>query len=523
MKVSTVEQMRLMDKTAITHFGIPEIILMENAGLAVYELIRSQFSISDLSFAVFCGAGNNGGDGLVIARKLFSNGGKVKVFQLGDPQKYAAAALENFRMLQKIHIPYQIINDETDLENELKDYHIFIDAIFGTGLVRQVSGLYARVIDRINASQKTVFSVDIPSGINGNNGAVMGIAVKADYTVTFGLPKIGNLQYPGYENCGKLFVSHISFPPELTHSAELTISVNQPMELPKRAADGHKGTFGQALFIAGARNYYGAPYYAALSFLKAGGGYSRLAAPESVIPFIAARGNEIVFLPQPQTPSGSIAASAENDLIEISEKMDIVIIGPGLSLQPETKLLVQNLVKRIQKPLLIDGDGLTAISETPGVLAERKQPTILTPHLGEMSRLTGRTSAEIREGTFSILRQTAKTLKSYLVLKGANSLIASPDGHIDINLSGNSGMGTAGSGDVLCGTIAAMYGLGLNIHESVKKGVFLHGLAGDLAAEEIGEDGMTAQDILNYLPQALKTERNGLNDKQKNLYKLDIL
>ena len=523
MKVSTVEQMRKMDKTAITQYGIPEIILMENAGQAVYDLIRTQTPIPGQSFAVFCGAGNNGGDGLVIARKLYSNGGKVKVFQLGDPQKYAAAALENFRMLQNIHIPYQIITDFSALQDELKDYHIFVDAIFGTGLVRQVDGLYAQIIDLINASGKTVFSVDIPSGINGNTGAVMGTAVKADHTVTFGLPKIGNLQHPGYAYCGKLFVSHISFPPELTNFAELTISLNRPLELPKRAADGHKGTFGQALFIAGAKNYYGAPYYAALSFLKAGGGYSRLAAPESIIPFIASRGSEIVFLPQPQTSAGSISANSENELLEISDKMDFVVIGPGLSLHPETKILVQNLVRKIQKPLLIDGDGLSAISETPGILAKRNQASILTPHLGEMSRLTGRSTAEIKEETFTILCQTAKILKAHIVLKGANTLIASPDGQIEINLSGNSGMGTAGSGDVLSGTIAAMFGLGLDIHEAVKKGVFLHGLAGDLAAEAIGEDGMTAQDILEYLPKAIKIDRNGLNKEQKSQYELAVL
>ena len=199
------------------------------------------------------------------------------------------------------------------------------------------------------------------------------------------------------------------------------------------------------------------------------------------------------------------------------------MIGPGLSLNTETCRLVQNLVKKIKKPLLLDGDGLTAVSEVPGILTKREGFTVLTPHSGEMARITGRSIADIKSNRINILRESAQNLNAFIVLKGANSLIASPDGHIDINLSGNSGMGTAGSGDVLTGTIAAMYGLGLDLHEAVCKGVFLHGLAGDLAAREIGEDGMTAQDILEYLPQALKSDRAGVDKELRQKYNLQVL
>ena len=228
----------------------------------------------------------------------------------------------------------------------------------------------------------SVFSVDIPSGINGDTGEVMGVAVKADYTVTFGLPKLGNMLYPGHDHCGKLYVSHISFPPALYDSRAIKVAINNPVELPERARDTHKGSYGKALFIAGSSSYLGAPYFSALSFLKAGGGLSYLATPKSISPFIASKGSEIVFVPQKETASGSIALENKDELLEFSQTVDMVVLGPGLSLASETQELVRKLAPKIDKPLLIDGDGITAIAEDLGKIRKREAPTILTPHSG---------------------------------------------------------------------------------------------------------------------------------------------
>jgi NAD(P)H-hydrate epimerase len=401
---------------------------------------------------------------------------------------------------------------------ELLDCDVVVDAIFGTGLVRRVSGIYRDVIQLINESQSAVFSVDIPSGINGDTGEVMDVAVEADYTVTFGLPKLGNMLYPGYEHCGKLYVSHISFPPALYNSHTIKVAINNPVELPERAKDTHKGTYGKTLFIAGSSSYLGAPYFSALSFLKAGGGLSYLATPKSISPFLASKGGEIVFVLQKETPSGSIALESKDELLEFSQTVDMVVLGPGLSLARGTQKLVQELTPKIDKPLLIDGDGITAIAEDVGKIKKREAPTILTPHLGEMSRITKMAISEINRNKIDVLQRTARKLNAIIILKGAHSLIGYPDGTVFINVSGNSGMATAGSGDVLTGTIAAMYGLGLALEDAVRMGVFIHGFSGDVAAVDKGEDGITAQDILDYLPETVKLYRDNFAEISENLY-----
>jgi NAD(P)H-hydrate epimerase len=249
-----------------------------------------------------------------------------------------------------------------------------------------------------------------------------------------------------------------------------------------------------------------------MSFLKSGGGYVRLAAPHSVVPVIAKRGREIVYLPQEETAAGSIAFKNKRELLEAAAKVDMVVIGPGLSLQEETVRLVKELTAAVKVPLLIDGDGLTAIAGNPEILRSRKAPIILTPHLGEMARLTGKPAAEISGNKIEVLRETAESLKATIILKGPHSLIGTYSGKVYVNLTGNAGMATAGSGDVLTGCIAAMYGMGLKAEEAACKGVFLHGYAGDLAAAKKGADGITARDIMEFLPQSLKHDRTGVID-----------
>jgi NAD(P)H-hydrate epimerase len=518
MKVSTVAEMRALDKRAIEEFGIVAELLMENAGQAVYFVLLKEVGIRGRRFVVFCGLGNNGGDGFVVARKIHSSGGMVQVLLLGDPAKLKGAARMNYDIVSRLPIDVRRIEAVKTIQHEVLHCDCIVDAILGTGLTRDVTGLYAEVIELINASGKTVCSVDIPSGVHGDSGCVMGTAVRADYTVAFGLPKHGNLLYPGYELGGKLYVSHISFPPAMYDAAALQVAISPPVALPPRDPDGHKGSFGQALFIAGAASYFGAPYFAAASFLKAGGGYSRLAAPASIVPFIASKGSEIVFVPQAETAAGSIALSNKPALLALAETMDMVVLGPGLSLDQETQQLARELAGETGKPLLIDGDGLTALGQDLEIIQQRPAATILTPHLGEMSRITGMSVADIRANKIDILQRTTAECNAIIVLKGAHSLIGYPDGRVLINMSGNAGMATAGSGDVLTGTVAAMLGLGLPLEQAVSKGVFLHGLAGDLAAEAQGPDGLTAQDILDYLPLAVKLDRQGLNEQLRDRY-----
>lgn len=510
MKIATVEQMRSMDRAAIDRYGIPEMLLMENAGLASCAVLEQELGIRGKSFVVFCGLGNNGGDGFVVARKIHSGGGSVKVFVLGAMEKYTGSAGANLEILRRTPVEIREITSARTVRKEIVHCDCIIDAIFGTGLARNVEGVHREVIEAVNASGKAVLSLDIPSGISGDTGQVMGCAVQADLTVTFGLPKTGNLLMPGFARCGTLSVSHISFPPELYGAPGLAIEVNYPPTLPSRNPDGHKGDFGEALFIAGARNYYGAPYFSAMSFMKAGGGYARLAAPSGVTPFIASRGSEIVFIPQEETREGSISPSCRKQLLELADRMDIVILGPGLSLQEETASLARELAAKINRPLIIDGDGISAVCKDLSCVRKRRAPTILTPHLGEMARITGRPVPDIESDRIGILRSACADLSAIIVLKGAHTLIGCPDGRVFVNLTGNSGMATAGSGDVLTGTIAAMSGLGLPLEEAVRMGVYIHGAAGDLAADEKGEDGMTAQDILDYLPQTMMLEREGL-------------
>jgi hydroxyethylthiazole kinase-like uncharacterized protein yjeF len=518
MKVSTVSEMRELDRKAIEEFGIAAELLMENAGQAVYCALLDEFGIAGKRFVVFCGLGNNGGDGLVVARKIHSAGGTVTVFVLGDTDKFKGAAKTNFDIVSRLPVKVRQIESAKEAQTEVAHCDCIVDAILGTGLTREVTGLYRDVIEQINGSGKAVFSIDVPSGVHGDTGKTMGTAVSADITVTFGLPKVGNMLFPGYDLGGKLYVSHISFPPSIYDADALKIEISPPAEMPLRDKDGHKGNFGQVLFVAGAAGYFGAPRFSALSFLKAGGGYSRLAAPRSIVPFIGSKGSEIVFHPQAETETGSIALQNKSALLALSKRMDMIVVGPGLSLDPETQRLVRELTAEIDKPLLIDGDGITAVCEDLGVVKGRQAVTILTPHLGEMSRITGTSAHEIDDDKIDVLQRTAAELNATLVLKGAHSLIGHPDGRVFVNTSGNPGMATAGSGDVLTGTIAAMFGLGLPLQTAVRQGVFVHGLAGDLAVEDKGEDGITAQDILDYLPAAMKAIRRGLSEALRERY-----
>jgi NAD(P)H-hydrate epimerase len=512
MKVCSVVEMKRIDEVASKEFGIDSLLLMEDAGAAVYSLIVNELGV-DKKFVVIAGTGNNGGDALVVARRLFSCGSHVEVFIVGDPSKYPEPAKKNYELVVSLGIPTKVVKTEDDLkylEESIRKCDVVIVGLIGIGLRGDVVGIHRGVIEVINNSKKVVVSIDIPSGINGDNGRVCGVAVKSTYTVTFGMPKYGNILYPGYQYCGKLYVSRLSYPPKLYESEEIMVELNIPKPPPERVRWGHKGTFGKFLTISGARYYYGAPYYVAYSFLKAGGGYSRLAAPKTIIPYIASRCSEVVYIPLEETSEGSIAKSNYEYILRIIDNydIDIVALGSGVSLNEETQELMRDLVMSISKPVIIDGDGITAISKDLNVVKGRRAPTVITPHLVEFSRLTNLSVKDISEDPIGILRRFCKDLNSYIVLKGAHTLIGFPNGYVYVNMTGNPGMAKAGSGDVLTGTIAAMYGIGYrDVGDAVRMGVLIHGLAGDLASEDLGEDGITPDDIMNYLPKAMKVLR----------------
>ncbi len=512
MKVCTVEEMRQLDRTAIERYGIPGAFLMENAGEAVYFVILSELGVAGKRFVVLAGAGHNGGDGLVVARKLHSSGASVRLLLLSDPDRYDDAPALHLEMVRKAEIPTTVRPSAETIQAAVAEADVVVDAMLGTGITREVGGVYREAVEAVNGSDAVVVAVDIPSGVDGNTGAVRGVAVEADLTVTFGLPKRGNLLYPGTAHGGRLFVSHISFPPQLVEEKGGVVEINVPPPLPPRRPDGHKGTFGDALFVAGASRYFGAPAFSALAMLRAGGGYARLAAPRSVVPHLASIAPEVVYAPQEETADGTLSPVAEGALLEIAGIVDVVAVGPGVSLQEETQRLVARLFAEVERPLVIDGDGLAAVARHPGLIIARSAPTILTPHPGEMARICGCPIAHVLEDPVAVVQDTAVKLGAVMVLKGAHSLVAGPDGVVFINTTGNSGMATAGSGDVLTGTVAAMLGLGLDPLDATRTAVFLHGLAGDLAAETHGEDGITARTILDFLPDAVATYRESYSE-----------
>jgi NAD(P)H-hydrate epimerase len=343
--------------------------------------------------------------------------------------------------------------------------------------------------------------------VDGNTGRVWGAAVRSDFTVTFGLPKRGNLLFPGADHCGRLYVSHISFPPELTGCQEITVEVEPPPPLPQRPPVGHTGTSGDALFIAGATGCFGAPAFAALATLRAGGGHPRLAAPRSLIPRIAPLAAEVSYAPQAETTDGNLAPAALDDLLKLAAAVDFIVVGPGLSPHPESQELVQRLLPLLDRPVLVVGHGLTAVAADRRGIRARPQPTILALAAADLARLSGTSSAQVQEDPIGAVQSVARDLGALVVLEGAHTLIGRPDGTVRINSRSGSAVATAGSGAILSGTIAAMYGLGLDIERAVQAGVFLYGLAGDLAAIEPGEDGVTARTILDALPDAVATYR----------------
>ena len=507
MKVITAKAMQDIDRRAINEFGITGLQLMENAGRCCVGEIIAEFGMIGRA-VVLAGKGNNGGDGYVIARLLGQNGWHVKVIVLADREQIGGDAAINLEKL-----PFEMTTFCTR-KGQLPERHtedifqadLLVDALLGTGLSSEVNGIYLETINLINASGRPVLSVDIPSGIDSTTGQVLGAAVHANITVTFAFAKLGHVLFPGAGHTGRLITSDIGIPQELMESASgydfLKNETVRPMLL-RRDRSAHKGHFGHCLIIAGSTGKTGAAALSANSAARAGSGLVTLAVAESIHTVLEIKTTEVMTSPLPDAGSGHLANSAFPAIEKLLAGKDAVAIGPGLDRRPGTYALVQTLVETVTVPLVIDADALNALAEEMTVLKRKKsKQVILTPHPGEMARMIGISIQELEENRLAIARGFARDYGVYLVLKGARTIIAAPDGATAINGSGNPGMATGGMGDVLTGIIVSLLGQGYDAGDACRLGVFIHGYAADMVTDEKGEIGIIATDVQEKLPYA---------------------
>lgn len=501
MKIATREIVREIDRLTISKYGVPGLILMENAGRATADVILDNFSYAG-RVSIFAGSGNNGGDGFVIARHLISEGLDVDTYILSDPKKLGGDALTNFKALKDIG--GKIIELKSNLRKH-KQADVIVDAIFGTGLDREVTGFYKKVIDFINSQGVPTVSVDLPSGLDANTGQPLGSAVLADITVTYALPKLGISIYPGVEYAGEIYVADITTPKFLEDDIpyELLLSESVDYILPPRYEDTHKGTYGHLFIIAGSPGKSGAAALSALGAQRTGTGLVTVGVPKSLNPIMEQKTTEAMTEPLPETALETLGKDSVERVLEIiKERKTAVAIGPGISTTNETREFLYEIIRNCEVPMLIDADGLTLVSDNPQILKQANAPVILTPHPGEMSRLAQISTEKVQADRIGVSLEFSSKYNAYLVLKGARSIISTPSGEVFINTTGNAGMASGGMGDVLTGIIGGLLAQGLDPADACKLGVFVHGLSGDIIAEEIGEVGMIASDIANTLPRA---------------------
>lgn len=507
MKIVTAETMQQIDRKAISERGIPGLVLMENAGRGCAAAITEAFGTPGTA-TIIAGKGNNGGDGFVIARLLAAEGWDLRVCVLARRDQFKGDALENLNRLPDSMLAF--CPDPELLARHAESWKssiVIVDAIFGTGLASEVAGVHAEAVRLVNDSGTPVVAVDIPSGIHGSTGKVLGSGIYADITVTFALAKQGHVQYPGTEYCGKLQVVDIGIPADIMDEAagcEYGDAASIAKLLRRRSRTGHKGSYGHSLIIAGSTGKTGAAAMAANSAVRAGSGLVTVAVPASVHQILEIKTTEAMTVPVPDAGRGFLGPEALDALLAESAARDVVAVGPGLSWQPATAQLVRSLAVQLAQPLIIDADGLNALSEEPAVLMQRSgQVTVLTPHPGEMARLAGITTAAVEADRLGVAADFARRYGVYLILKGARTIIASPDGPLAINGSGNPGMASGGMGDVLTGAVTALLAQGYDPFEACRIAVFIHGHAADLVATVKGEIGMSAVDVQEYLPHAL--------------------
>ncbi len=513
MKVATAEQMQELDRRSIENYKIPGIVLMENAGRGAAEVISKTFpNIQRWKVAVISGKGNNGGDGFVIARHLMNQGVVVKVFLLTDPRALRGDAETNYQVFYRMKgevLPVPSSKDYQRIKKDLEKFDLLVDGIFGTGLDAEVRGYYREVIDHLNTLQKPIVAIDIPSGLDANTGKPLGTAIKATLTITFGLPKIGLLISPGLDYAGEVKVIDIGIPKKLVDEEKIQTFLLEGNEIRKwvstrRRPESHKGDYGHLLVLAGSVGKTGAAAMTCEAALRMGAGLVTLAIPKSLNSIMEVKLTEVMTEPLPETPKQTLSLRAYNSILRLCENKSAVVIGPGIGTFKETQALILKLVKSLEIPMIIDADGITALSTQPKIFPLTNRNLILTPHPGEMARLIRSTPKEIQGDRIGVSRNFAQSNHLYLVLKGHRTLIATPKGDIFINPTGNPGMASGGTGDVLTGMIGGLVCQGLDLLTSLQIAVYLHGWAGDEVAREIGETSLVATDILRKIPTLLQ-------------------
>ena len=523
MKVVTAAEMRQIDQDTIEGIGIPGIVLMETAGSAIVRAIEQHYPTCQ-RIGIIAGKGNNGGDGIVIARQLAHTERDVYLFLASPPDSFTGEAQTNLQIAKNLGLRIEEIltaealeshtsRDTNTSSNHIKSCELLVDAIFGTGLRGAVRDPIAILINAINRLPTPILSVDLPSGLDADTGHPLGTCVQADRTVTIGLPKRGLLMHPGAELAGKLEVVDIGFPEQVVGTQDIKVNwttATQAVQwMPQRPPSSHKGSYGRVLVVAGSTGMTGAAALASEAALRAGAGLVTLAIPKHLNPILEGLLPEVMTLPVPETDAGSLAVSATPTILEFAEKTrSILAIGPGLSQHPETVSLVHQLIHENRQQgldlrIVIDADGLNALSQDRKTLSLLNNETVLTPHPGEMARLTSTSVPTLEKDRISTAQQFASEHGVTLVFKGAPTVTSDPNGNLWINSTGNPGMATGGMGDVLTGVIAGLMAQDIPSKSAAVLGVYLHGLAGDIAAERAGMHGLIASDVLKAVPQVV--------------------
>ena len=520
MRLLKAAEMNLLDRTAWQDYAIPGLVLMENAGRAVAEAALSMLPLpaAGLRVLVFAGRGNNAGDAFVAARHLHQAGFDVRLFLLAKPEELSGDAQSNWKILGKLGLPHQIIVGERDLhlvKVALLNTCLAIDGIFGTGYHPPMPAVTAAVIRAINESNKPVLAVDLPSGLDADSGFVESVAVKAQKTVTFVCPKLGLVLENALPYVGELQVADISLPEEtfdrLSSWRQLSDADLVRHYLLPRPADAHKGKFGHVLIIGGSKRMPGAPVLAAKGALKGGAGLVTLGLGQSLAAHATAKLPEAMLLPLPEGANGEIAALAAAQVLRAANGK-ILAIGPGLGRSPETAAFVKQLFGQLPSAAVIDADALYALKDAKELVANAAQPVIITPHPGEAAYLLSVDAAEVQTNRLRYAEQLAKEWRAVVLLKGHRTVIATPEGRIFVNPTGNPALSAGGSGDVLTGLLAALLAQGLAPGLAAAVGAYLHGLAGDIAAQQLSDAGVLASEIADRLPLARQAILTG---KQK--------
>jgi ADP-dependent NAD(P)H-hydrate dehydratase / NAD(P)H-hydrate epimerase len=516
MKVLTAAEMREIDRTTIEDIGIPGPILMENAGIRIVGVMRRSLpALAGERIVIVAGKGNNGGDGFVVARHLLALGAKPRIILLAAKAEVRGDAALNLGMAAKLGL--EVIEAPTieawrKARPALLKATVIVDAIFGTGLQKAAEGVQAAAIADVNRADGFTIAVDVPSGLSSDTPLLIGPAVRADLTVTLAAPKICHVLPPAEAYVGALAIEDIGIPARLLEDPGLKLSVLEREDvapfLRKRGRDTHKGSFGHLFILSGSRGKSGAAVLAGRAALRSGAGLVTVGTPAACLPAIARPSPELMVEPLPDTPEGTLSERALGRILELISGKDAVLIGPGLSTHPETSRLILKLLPKIKVPVVLDADGLNIVAAGPEILRRMRAPAVLTPHPGEFARLAGLPVKEVLDRRLELAREFAAKYGTILVFKGYRTLIATPDGTARINPTGNPGMATGGSGDVLSGMIASLIVQEKDIAGAAAAAVYVHGLSGDIGAARLGERGLIAGDLIRHLPAALRPFEN---------------